>query len=107
MTSGINTIPKLPIQTFAAPGSSQFGMNLRANTLPSSGVDPVGPGVALVDPNYNTPDQYQFNSGDVVVSSPGTSDLKRFTSNYIVDVSSAQPAGVYSTTLTYICLASF
>ncbi len=107
MTSGINVIPELPIQTFAAPGSSQFGMNFRANTLPASGVDPVGPGIATVDPNYNTPDQYRYNSGDVVVSSVGSSDLKRFTSTYIVDVSAAQPAGHYSTTLTYISLANF
>lgn len=107
MTSGINTIPELPIQTFAAPGISQFGMNIRANTLPAAGVDPVGPGTALVFPTYNTPDQYQFNNGDFVVFSTGSSDLKRFTTTYIVDVSAAQPAGHYSTTITYICLASF
>ncbi len=107
MTSGINTIPELAIQTFAAPGSSQFGMNLRANTLPASGVDPVGPGTASVDPTYNIPDQYRFNSGDFVVSSVGPSDLRRFTSTYIVNINAAQPAGFYNTTITYICLASF
>lgn len=107
MTSGINIIPELTTQTFAAPGSSQFGMNLRANTIPTAGVDPIGPGTGTIDSNYNTPDQYRFNSGDFVASSSTSSDFRKYTTTYIVNINTSQPAGVYSTTITYICLASF
>lgn len=107
MISGTNVIPALPSQTFAAPGNSQFGMNIRANTLPVVGIDPVGPGTAAVDPAYDIPDQYRFNNGDLVVFAPGSTDVRKFTVTYIANVNSAQPAGRYSTTLTYICLANF
>lgn len=107
MTSGTNSIPALSAQTFAAPGNSQFGLNARANTLPSVGNDPVGPGIAAVDPNYNTPDLYRFNDGDLVVASTGSSDYRKFTVTYVTNINSSQPVGRYSTTLTYICLANF
>jgi hypothetical protein len=107
MISGTNAIPALNSQTFPAPGNSQFGFNVRANSLPAAGTDPVGPGVAGVNVNYNTPDKYRFNDGDQVVSSAGTSDFRKFTETYVANVSASQPAGQYSTTLTYVCLANF
>lgn len=107
MTSGTNTLPNLALQTFSAPGNSQFGINLVANTLPVSGSNPVGPGVAGINPSYATSDLYRFNSGDQVVSSIGSSDYRKFTVSYIANISSIQPVGHYSTTLTYICLANF
>ena len=107
LTSGINVIPNLPVQTFAAPGNSQFGLNIRANSLPVGGTDPVGPGIANVTPNYNTPDLFRFNDGDQVVVSTGSSDFRKFTVSYVTNISAAQAVGKYSTTLTYICLANF
>ena len=107
MTSGTNTIALLPAQTFSAPGNNQFGINVVANTLPAIGANPVGPGIATVSPNYAVVDQFKFNSGDLVVSSIGSSDYRKFTTTYLTNVTSAQPAGVYTTTLTYICLANF
>lgn len=107
MTSGSNTIPALATQTFAAPGNGQFGINARANTIPAKGSDPSGPGTAILDPNYATPDLYRFSDGDMIASSTGTSDFRRFTATYIVNIDSAQPAGIYTTTITYVCLANF
>lgn len=107
MTSGANIIPAMATQTFAAPGNGQFGMNARANTIPAKGADPNGPGTAALNPNYNTPDQYRFDDGDEIASSAGSSDYRKFTATYIVNIDSAQPAGQYNTTVTYVCLANF
>jgi hypothetical protein len=107
MTSGTNTIPALAAQTFAAPGNSQFGMNARVNSLPAIGSDVNGPGTATVSPTYNIPDRYRFHDGDVVASSAGSTDYRKFTVTYITNISSGQPSGHYGTTITYICLANF
>lgn len=107
MQSGNNVIPALAAPSGQTPGTSQFGMNFRNNTNPNVGDDPVGPGVATVSADYNTPNQFKFVSGDQVVSTATTTDLKKFTISFITNVNQNQAPGVYSTTISFICLANF
>jgi hypothetical protein len=108
LTSGNNVIPALATQAASQPGTSQFGVNLRANSNPGIGADPTGPGTnGTIAPSYSTPNQFRFQTGDVVVSSTGSDDLHKFTTSFMTNVSQAQPAGVYTTTISYICLANF
>lgn len=107
LTSGTNIIQGLSTQTASQPGTSQFGMNLRANASPTIGADPIGPGIATVAANYNTPNQYRFRAGDVVASASGPNDYRKFTVSYIANVDGVQPPGIYATTITFICLANF
>lgn len=108
LTSGNNVIPALTTQTASQTGTSQFGLNLRANSNPSIGAEPTGPGTGgSIKPAYSVPNQYLFNNGDVVVSSPGVDDLQKFTTSFVTNISKTQPAGVYTTTISYICLANF
>lgn len=107
LTSGNNIIPALAIPSASSPGSSQFGINLRANNAPGTGQDPAGPGAVAPTANYNIPDRFTFNNGDYIASSPGTSDVRKFTVTYIANVANGQAPGIYNTTLTYIALASF
>jgi hypothetical protein len=107
MTSGNNTIPALASPSASQKGVSQFGINLRANTSPVIGQDPVGPGVAGVSPNYNQQDLFDYQSGDVLVTTAQPDDNLKLTVSYIVNVNAGQPGGVYATTLTYITLANF
>jgi hypothetical protein len=106
MTSGNNIIPGLAPPQTSQPGTSQFGMNLRANSNPAVGANPTGVGTGAISPNYNIPNQYFFNN-QVIASSPIPSDFNLFTVSYVVNVSDAQSPGVYSTTLTYIASAAF
>jgi hypothetical protein len=106
-TSGNNIIPAPTSPTASAPGTSQFGINLRANPQLGLGDDPVGPGTAGVTANYAIPNRFMFSPGDSVASGTVSQDWRKFTVTYLVNVSNAQPAGVYATTLTYICLANF
>lgn len=107
LVSGNNVIPALVPQAPSSPGTSQFGINLLENTVPAVGSNPVGPGTANINPNYATPNQFRYQSGDAVVNAVTSNDYRKFTVSYIANISPAQAAGVYATTVSFICLANF
>jgi hypothetical protein len=107
MTAGSNIIPAMAGGGPSVKGTSQFGLNLRANTNPVIGQEVTGPGLAGITPNYANQNQFRFNSGDVLASTLAPDDFRKYTVSYIVNVAAGQPGGVYSTTLTYVCLANF
>lgn len=122
LTSGSNTVTAMGSATTVARGVSQFGLNLKANTLVTAS-KPAGFGIEVAvasngtnyrgqaTTGYNTADTYKFTSGDVVADSAnggaGGTDAQIFTVSYIVNVPGSQPAGTYTTTLTYICTPTF
>jgi hypothetical protein len=120
LTSGSNTISAMGSATTGVHGLSQFGMNLVANTTTTS-TPAVGSNVAptangtnykgeAVSP-YDTPDTFKFVTGNIIADSAnggaGGTDAQIFTTSYIVNVPGSQPAGTYTTTLTYICTPTF
>ncbi len=107
MSSGNNVITALASGDVSRPGTSQFGFNLRANVTPSGGNNVSGPGNSVAAANYNQPNNYRFAPGDTIISTTAPDDVRVFTSNYIVNVSAVQPAGIYVSTVSYICLANF
>jgi hypothetical protein len=108
MEAGTHIIDAPDTPTVSAPGNSQFGINLRANSSPNVGFDPEGQSTnAVVADNYNTSDKFMFKDGDVIASAPNVSLFRRFTTTYIVNIPTNQRAGVYTTTLTYICAGNF
>jgi hypothetical protein len=107
LQSGNNVINGLSSPDVSRPGVSQFGINLRANSSPGGGQDPSGPGGGSPTPNYNQPNFFSFNSGDVVASTTGPDTDRLYTDDYLVNVNATQAPGVYDTTLTYICVATF
>jgi hypothetical protein len=107
MTSGNNIIPSLPLPTASLPGTGQFGINLRANLIPTVGQDPVGLGTGSPSANYDIPNRYTFNDGDNISSSALTSDYNRMTVSYLVNVPKGQAPGIYSTTMTYVATVQF
>jgi hypothetical protein len=107
MTSGNNEVAALGSPTASSPGHAQFGVNLRANTAPPIGQNPSGPGIANPTSQYNIINRFVFHPGDVIATSPDTTDIRKFTVSYVTNVPPGQPPGVYTATLTYICTASF
>lgn len=107
LTSGTDSIPALSTQTASTTGTSQFGMNLRNNTTPNVGTDPTGDGIGTYHSNYGTVDEFRFADGDTVAQAAEETNSNTFTSSYIVNIEPKQAAGTYSTTLTYICTATF
>lgn len=120
LTSGSNTITPMATAGPGVRGTSQFGMNLKANTTttstPAVGLEtsPVANGTnykGQAAAGYNTIDSFKFVSGDTVANSAnggaGGTDAQIFTASYIANVPGSQPAGTYTTTLTYICTPTF
>ena len=107
MTSGTNVITPLSSNDVSRPGTAQFGLNLKSNSVPAAGADPTGPGVAVPQSNYFQSNLYRFVNGETLVSHPKPDDVREYTASYIVNVPKGQAPGIYVTTLTYICLATF
>lgn len=107
MASGINVIDQMSIRGGSVVGASQFGLNLRANSSPAVGADPSGLGIASPTGDYNVPNQFKFIPGEVVASSADETNTVKFTVSYIVNVPNGQASGVYTSTITYICVATF
>jgi hypothetical protein len=108
MEAGTHVIDALTNPTASAPGNSQFGINLRENSSPAVGEEPVGASTnAIVAPGYNTPNAYQYHDGDVVASASEVSLFRRFTVSYIINVPPNLRPGDYTTTITYICTGRF
>lgn len=109
-TNGAHTIDAMPTTGPSLAGVEQFGINLVANTSPSSvGANPdhgqFGFGDAAT--NYDTPNNYRFVSGETVVSGPKSSGKTVYTVSYIVNVSSLTPGGNYTGDQTLLCIAVF
>lgn len=107
LTAGNNIIKALSNSDVSRPGTAQFGINLRSNTTPAVGSDPTGLGTGLPAAPYGSPDQYRFQSDDPIVQTPHSDDYREYTVSYIINIPINQPAGVYASTLTYICTPSF
>ncbi len=120
LTSGTNSITAMTTATTSIIGSPQFGMNLEVNTTPAVGtaLTPTSGTTAgsnytgLPLAGYNTANTFKFNTGDTVANSSSTgtngpTDAQIYTVSYIVNVPGNQPAGTYTTTLTYICTATY
>jgi len=121
MTSGSNTIPAMGTQTLnssgcavsctSATGVSQYGSNVRANNIVSAGgafgADVSGTGTATGSGGYNTTNSFRYFSGDTVAAVGGVTNANLFTNSYLVNVAGSQAAGLYSSTMTYICTATF
>lgn len=106
MTSGNQVIKPLNSDV-SRPGTSQFGMNLRANNTPRVGVNPNGNGGAVSTPAYSQVDFYRFVPNETVITRPAPDEMRRFTASYIVNVPRGQAPGIYSSTITYVALANF
>lgn len=107
LTAGNVAITPLATNSASVVGQSQFGLNLRANTVPAVGVDPQGIGTTAPLPAYSVPNSYRFVNGEAVALSPTSTDFTRLTVSYIVNIPQDQAPGIYTTTLTYTAVASF
>ncbi|MBW3569218.1 hypothetical protein KY385_03770 [Candidatus Parcubacteria bacterium] len=106
MASGTNIIPALTALQASKPGTSQFGINLVANSNPAVGQNRIGSGTVSALPGYKTPNLFKFKNEPIAASSLPT-NYNTLTVSYLVNVSNSQKPGVYSSTITYIATAAF
>lgn len=99
--------------TAATPGTEQFGINVVANTNPTTfGANPVqvpdntfsfGSAAA----NYNTPNLYKYTKGDTIASSASSSGQTNYTVSYIFNISNQTPAGEYQFNHIIVATSTF
>lgn len=91
----------LATPTAPAVGTEQFGINLVANTSPTTfGANPVqlpdasySYGAAAA--NYNTTNLFKYAKGDTIAGSSQSSGSTQYTISYIYNISEDTPAGEY------------
>lgn len=99
--SGSNFLANLTSQTASSPGTEQFGINLKANTSPTTfGADPVQVpsssfSFGAAASGYNTANQYKYVKGDTIASSSKSSGETDYTISYLFNISTTTKAGQY------------
>ena len=109
-SNGSHTIDALGTASQPQSGTEQFGLNLVANTLPTSvGTNPDNGafGFGSVEANYNTPNFYRFVNGETIAQSPKSSGITNYTITYIVNVEGLTPGGQYRSNQTLVVLGTY
>jgi hypothetical protein len=107
LTSGTNTITAMASQAASTVNSSQFGINMMANTTPTVGTAESGTGTGAPSAGYGTANQFKFASGDTIATASIPTNTNTFTTSYIANMTGSTAAGLYSTVLTYVATGNF
>ncbi len=108
--NGTHTLPAMATTGVSQIGVEQFGINLVANTLPSSvGANPNNGqfGFGLASTNYATSNRYRYVSGETVASAPKSSGVTIYTISYLINVTSLTPGGQYTSDQTIIVTGTY
>ena len=93
-----HTIAPMEITGPSQTGIEQFGINLVANTLPTSlGSNPDNGqfGFGSVVPNYASTNRYRYVDGEIIAQAAKSSGETNYTISYIVNVQPLTPGGQY------------
>lgn len=103
--------PISDVPTASQLGIEQFGINLVANTSPSSlGKNPDndnGFGFGAAGANYLTSNKYYFVSGDTIASAPKSSGQTSYTISYIANVTGLTPGGTYKSDQMLVVIGQY
>lgn len=108
--NGTHTIAALSTTSAPQAGIDQFGINLVANTLPTTvGANPDNGqfGYGQVAPNYAVANKYRYVSGETIALAPKSSGITQYTMTYLVNVNNLTPGGVYTSNQTLIVTGTY
>jgi hypothetical protein len=96
----------------SSPGTEQFGVNLKSNSSPAVGVDPVqipdsSFSFGAASTGYNTANNFKFASGDTIAASPTSSGETDYTLSFIENITTNSSAGQYAAGLSVIVVSTF
>lgn len=111
-TYGTHAITALGSPTASNQGTEQFGMNLRDNSTPNVGVEPVQDpdstfSFGTYASGYDVANSYKYASGDTIAESTKSSGYTNYTISYIMNISGVTPAGTYTTAQSLVATATF
>lgn len=107
------TMNALTTPTASNSSAEQFGINLVANTSPTTfGANPTqvpsgtfGFGAAAT--GYDTPDVYKYVKGDIVARSLKSTGQTDYTVSYIFNTTAATPGGTYTMNHVLVATSTF
>ena len=112
--SGNRELQAMGATATSQPGVEQFGINLVANTSPSSfganpqnGTAPNDFGFGAAATNYATPNEFRYVPGETIASAPKSSGKTDYTISYLINVTPLTPGGVYVTDQTLIVTGTY
>ena len=111
-TNGGHALATPAVPTASQVGVEQFGVNLRTNTTPAIGADPVQVpddtfSFGMPGTNYNIPNYFMYQSGDAVAYSNRSSGQTNYTLSMVANSSELTPGGTYTTALNVVVTATF
>lgn len=112
-SNGGHNLTPLSSNAASATGTEQFGINLVANTVPTTfGANPAQVpdntfsfGDAAT--NYNTANSYRYGNGETIANAVQSSGQTNYTIAYIVNVATTTPGGQYSGNQTVLCTGTY
>lgn len=108
--NGATTISPMTTTGPSIAGTSQFGINLVANTSPVSvGANPNNGqfGFGAAASNYATPNQYRYVSGETIAQATKNSGLTTYTITYLINVPALIQGGQYTSDQTIIVTGTY
>lgn len=109
-TNSGHTIPAMTETAESQIGTEQFGLNLVANTSPTSvGANPNNDqfGFGKASTNYGTANKFRYVSGETIALAPKSSGLTTYTISYLINVASLTPGGKYTCDQTIIVTGTY
>ena len=112
-SNGSHNLTGLTSPTASSAGTEQFGINLKANTSPTTfGADPSQYpdstfGFGFAAPGYDTQNVYKYVKNDTIAKSNSSSGRTDYTISYIFNIASTTPAGTYLFTHDLVAVATY
>lgn len=112
-SSGSYVLAGMSTTDASQTGTEQFGINLRANTSPTTfGAEPVQvPSGSFsfggAAGGYSTVNQFRYVEGETVASATQSSGQTNYTVSYIVNISSTTAGGNYTGRQGFICTGTY
>jgi hypothetical protein len=113
LNNGAHTLSAMSSNGTSQTGTEQFGINLKSNTVPVVGSDPVqvpSPGsfsFGAPTANYDTANSFRFVPGEAIASASKSSGQTDYTISYIINASIDTPSGNYAGNQTILCTGTY
>ena len=116
MRNGSRLLTNLTTPSASAVGTEQFGMNLVANTAPTTlGANPVQSpdyasqpfGFGEAAAGYSTTNMYKYVDGDIIARSTKSTTYTDYTISYLFNITPITAGGTYTMNQSLVATATF
>jgi hypothetical protein len=112
-SNGSHNLNNMSSPAASAVGTEQFGINLKANTAPTTfgaeaqQLPDVTASFGVAASGYNTANVYKYVSGNTIASAPKSSGQTSYTISYIANIANSTQNGSYSGNQTLVCTGTY